>query len=339
MRHPWFASTMTSSSGTCSRTAAMTGRSTRQSCEWSLSLTARTPASCSAAQRRTRSSASTSSPLDAYARIRSRSPPRSRQRGSSRARPRRSQTATSTIQLRPWWKSTVSTIPWTASVSDTSRPTSSRSSSSRSGTASPLAYPSTRSSERTTTIVASWNVRGSGSHAARNGGSSGYRYRRVSIEAMFTRRCRTGSGASRGRSTSCAAALGSRPSTHIADRLAAPPIGSPRGRPSRRRQRPSSQIATSTIRSSGRLDQAVGDGVEHAPGRCRAARRPRSSSRARASSRSPCSSSVSAARSGSYSGCDCARRSRAPASGPATGGRTSRSPRPPSGCRAGRARR
>ena len=36
------------------------------------------------------------------------------------ARPRRSQTATSTIQLRPWWKSTVSRIPWTCRVSDAS---------------------------------------------------------------------------------------------------------------------------------------------------------------------------------------------------------------------------
>ena len=119
MRQPWFASTMTSSSGTAlaHRLRSRGGRRASR-CEWRRSFTARTPASRSATQRRTRSSASTSSPLDAYARIRSRSPPSRRQTGSSRARPTRSQTATSTIQLRPWWKSTVSTIPWTASVSD-----------------------------------------------------------------------------------------------------------------------------------------------------------------------------------------------------------------------------
>ena len=75
--------------------------------------------------------------------MRSRAPPSRRQSGSPRARPTRSQTATSSVQLRPWWKSTVSRIPRTVSVSVASTPTSKRSSSSRSGTPSPLAYPST----------------------------------------------------------------------------------------------------------------------------------------------------------------------------------------------------
>ena len=44
MRQPWFASTMTSRSGSDSRTAWITGRSTRQSLECRRSLTARTPA-------------------------------------------------------------------------------------------------------------------------------------------------------------------------------------------------------------------------------------------------------------------------------------------------------
>ena len=46
IRHPWFASTMISRSApTASRTASITGRSTRQSCEWSRSFKAPTPAS------------------------------------------------------------------------------------------------------------------------------------------------------------------------------------------------------------------------------------------------------------------------------------------------------
>ena len=66
MRHPWFASTMISrSKPTASRTASITGRSTRQSVEWRRSLTARTPcvaqrqAARERARRRTRARRST----------------------------------------------------------------------------------------------------------------------------------------------------------------------------------------------------------------------------------------------------------------------------------------
>jgi len=112
--------------------------------------------------------------VEAYARSgRPRSPSRL-QTGASTSFPSASHTATSTAQGRAPWKSTVSQISPTTSVSRTSRPTSSCSSSARSGSPSPPeAVPVTPSSVWTSTTVASWPVRGRGSHATRSGGSSG----------------------------------------------------------------------------------------------------------------------------------------------------------------------
>ena len=148
--------------------------------------------------------------------MRRRSPPSSLHTGSPRARPRRSHTATSTIQLRPWWKSTVSTTLAHGSVSDTSRPTSSRSSSARSGSvvaarvaldpvvgaARSRRSPPGTCAARDPRLRRTAGRAGSGSDASR------------SPRCASTRRRRTGCAARRAARRARAAAAGSRPSTH-----------------------------------------------------------------------------------------------------------------------------
>ena len=100
-------------------------------------------------------------------------PPSNRQSGSPSTRPTRSHTATSTAQGLPPWKSTDSQMPRTVSVRRGSTPTNSRDRSSSSGSGAPLATPTLPSSSCTRTIVSRSRSRGTGSHAARKGGSSG----------------------------------------------------------------------------------------------------------------------------------------------------------------------
>ena len=269
--------------------------------------------------------------------MRSRSPPRRRQTGSPRARPTRSQTATSTIQLRPWWKSTVSTIPWTASVSDGVE-----------AEQQPLEQLAVR--QRVAARVALDAVVGADDHDRRVLVTSAARGPRRRGTAA-----RAGSDTAASRSTRSSLAGVERIPERVAaldergrrrrvasldahaDRLARRRAVRFAERPSRRR--PPRRPRPRRARGGRRSPRAARRRRRRArPGRSRAARRPTSWSGAAPRARSPCSSSASAAtpaRTRPASG----RRTRAPACGPGWDGRAWRWPRRRSGSPGARGRR
>ena len=96
-----------------------------------------------------------------------------------------SQSAASSGQYRPAWKLIVSSTATCAAIRSGSRPTNSSANGSKPSMVSPEPYPVTPSSVSTRTSVASKWRRGTGSQAARNGGSSGSRSRSSRIAVIF----------------------------------------------------------------------------------------------------------------------------------------------------------
>src|SRR5689334_2951527 len=97
-----------------------------------------------------------------------------------------SQSATSSGQYRPAWKSIVSRARTWRAIASGSRPMNRCAKASNPSIVSPDPTPTTPSSVSTRTIVTGKRVRGSGSHAAGNGGSSGTtsRSRRMAVIRM-----------------------------------------------------------------------------------------------------------------------------------------------------------
>ena len=141
MRQPWFASTMMSSSGDRLAHRLDHGEVDAPVARVEAELDG---AHARVAQRATPANALVGVDELAARRVGEDAIARRRRAGARaarpRARPRRSQTATSTIQLRPWWKSTVSRIPWTVvGVRDRRRRRAGARAARDPGRASPLA--------------------------------------------------------------------------------------------------------------------------------------------------------------------------------------------------------
>ena len=151
------------------------------------SLTARNPASCAASAASARACGARASPNDAYAGIRAAAPPNSAATGCPAAWPMMSHSAASSGQYRPAWKLMVSRTRTCLAICRGSWPTNRSAYVSKPSIVSPEPYPVRPSSVSTRTSVASNQRRGTGSQAARNGGSRGRRSRSSRIAVIFTR--------------------------------------------------------------------------------------------------------------------------------------------------------
>ena len=149
-------------------------------------FTARKPAATAASAASACSSGPRISPNDAYAGRPLAAPPNSTDTGSPDALPMMSQSAASSGQYRPAWKLIVSSTATCARDPQRVAADEQRRERLEAVHGVARAVPVTPSSVSTRTSVASKWRRGTGSQAARNGGSSGSRSRSSRIAVIFT---------------------------------------------------------------------------------------------------------------------------------------------------------